>query len=85
MKETEFKTLMYCDMYVDVNLLEKGIYGSTKPFIYSKEETIESLDLKAEKIRDSMGVHHVSDTYFENLKQCQLVPITIQINHDQTT
>ena len=31
---------MYCGQYVDVNLLEKGIYTCSKPFIYKKDETI---------------------------------------------
>jgi len=77
MKETEFKTLMHSGAYIDANLLEKGIYACEKPFIYSKEETIETMIAKAEKIQHMIGKHHVSEKYFDNLKQCQLVPILI--------
>ena len=33
MKETNFKVLMHCGVYVDSNMLVKGIYECTKPFI----------------------------------------------------
>ena len=68
---------MYCGSYVDVNLLEKGIYTCTKPHLYDMSETIETLIFRAEKIQDMTGKHHVSDTYFENLKQCEMVSIVV--------
>jgi hypothetical protein len=77
MKETEFKVLMHEGNYVDVNLLECGIYFSIKPFIYHKLETIESLIEKAENIKDAMAKHHISDDYFSNLRKCELVKVKI--------
>lgn len=77
MKETKFKTLMHCGIYVDVNLLEKGIYACSKPYLYNMDETIETMISKAEKIQDMMGKHYISDKYFENLKQCQMVHLFI--------
>jgi hypothetical protein len=41
MIETEFLALMHCGQYVDANLLEKGIYTTSKPFIYDKKTTKE--------------------------------------------
>ena len=77
--EEEFKTLMHCGMYVDANLLGKGIYNCSIPYLYNMGETIETMIAKAEKVQDVMGKHHVSDKYFESLKQCELVPITINL------
>jgi hypothetical protein len=77
MKETEFKILMHIGDYVDVNLLNKGIYSCSKPFIYSKDETIENLILKGRMMKDMTGSCFISETYFENLKQCQLVLVRI--------
>jgi len=77
MNETEFKTLMYCGQYVDANLLEKGIYTSSKPFIYSKDETIESMIERGNQLKDMTGFSFVSERYFDSLKQCQLVRILI--------
>jgi hypothetical protein len=77
MKETEFKALMHLGHYINPNLLEKGIYISKKPFLYEMDETIETLIAKAEKAKDIMGKHHVSEKYFESLKKCELVKIKI--------
>jgi hypothetical protein len=77
MKETEFKALMHGGHYVDVNLLEKGIYTCSKPFIYSKEVTIEIMIEQGRMMKDMTGLCFMSERYFDNLKQCQLVPILI--------
>ena len=77
MKETEFKALMHCGKYVDANLLEKGIYACTKPFIYSKDETIETMIERGRMMKDMTGASFINEHYFESLKQCQLVPILI--------
>ena len=77
MLETEFKALMHCGMYVDANLLEKGIYTCDKPFIYSKNETIESMVERGRQMKDIAESSFISDKYFDNLKRCKLVPILI--------
>ncbi|NPV13090.1 MAG: hypothetical protein HPY57_15090 [Ignavibacteria bacterium] len=74
MKETEFKALMHCGQYVDANLLEKGIYPCSIPFIYSKDETIENIVERGRMMKDMTGSNFISEKYFDNLKQCQLVP-----------
>ena len=78
MKETVFKVLMYCNQYVDANLLEKGIYVCSKPYIYTKDETIETMVERGRNIKDMLEVCFISEHYFENLKQCALVEIEIK-------
>ena len=72
MNETKFKTLMYLGMYVDVNLLEKGIYSCQTPYLYNMDETIETMIAKAENVKN-----YFSDSYFENLKQCKMVQVFV--------
>jgi len=79
MLETEFKALMYCGMYVNANLLEKGIYTCVKPFIYSKDETIESMIDRVNQMKDMTGASFISDKYFESLQQCELVKIFLTV------
>lgn len=74
-----FKILMHCGVYVDSNLLEKGIYSTQKPNLYSKEETIESLIEGGRIMKDMTDTQFISERYFENLKQCQLVNVSLLI------
>jgi len=78
MIETEFKALMHCGMYVDANLLQKGIYTCDKPFIYSKDETIETMVERGKQMKDMTGACFIGDKYFEHLQQCELVSITVR-------
>lgn len=75
MNEKEFKILTHCGTYVDYNLLEKGIYSTSKPHLFSKDETIDSLINKT-NLANSMG-GCFSDNYFENLKQCKLTNVSL--------
>jgi len=77
---TQFKALMHCGRYVDANLLEGGIYTCEKPFIYSAEETIESMIERAERLKDMAGVNFIPEKYFDNLRKCKLVDIYIHTN-----
>jgi hypothetical protein len=79
MIENKFKTLMYCGMYVNVNFLEKGIYTCDTPFIYSKDETIESMVETGKQMKDATGTSFISDKYFDNLRQCELVEIFLTV------
>ena len=79
MKNTKFKVLMHCGMYVNPDLLNNGIYCSPKPFLYDSDTTIESL---IEESRDLEGHYFLSkmyfnDTYYDSLKQCELVEVTL--------
>ena len=64
-------------MYVDASLLGEGIYVSSKPFIYDKEETISALVNQGRLMQDMIGKGFVPENYFDNLKQCQLVDFFI--------
>ena len=79
MLETEFKALMHCGMFVDANLLEKGIYICDKPFIYSKNETVENMVERGRQMQDMTGASFISDKYFDNLQQCELVKIFLTV------
>ena len=83
MLETEFKALMHCGIFVDANLLGKGIYACEKPFIYFKDETIESMIERGKQMKDMTGALFLNEKYFEDLKQCELVPISIKIESEK--
>lgn len=82
MNQTKFKTLMHCGHYVDVNLLEKGIYTTEKPYLYNCPETIESLIERGRQMKDMNGATFISERYFENLSQCKLVDVQIVVQAD---
>lgn len=79
LNETKFKILTNTGFYVDANLLHKGIYFCSVPFIYSKNETIENMIKRAELSKDMTGKMFTPEKYFESLKQCELTEITINI------
>jgi hypothetical protein len=79
MKITKFKTLIYMDNYVDVNKLNSGIYSSIKPTIYSSDETIQSLIEKTKMMQMTYSKSIISEEYIENLKECELIDIEINI------
>lgn len=79
MNETHFKTLMHLGAFVNENLLQSGIYQIIKPYIYSKDTTIDILEQQGREFKDMLGNQVISENYFENLKQCELVDITISI------
>lgn len=84
MNETKFKVLMYNGFYVDIRLIEGGIYSSYIPCIYSKDKTIESLIEDGRRVKDMTGAEFITEEYFENLKLCQLVDITIGIDDTES-
>jgi hypothetical protein len=77
MKETQFKVLMYTGQYVDTNLLEKGIYSTSRPILYSKDATIEGLEQQCRMIKDMTGELFISEKYFENLRLCKLIDVSL--------
>ena len=79
MNETMFKILMHCGAYVDSNMLEEGIYSTKKPQLFSKNDTIELIEEKGRMMKDMMGIQMISERYFKNLRQCQLVDVSLLI------
>lgn len=80
MRYRNFKTLMLYGEYVDVSLLEKGIYFCKKPYLYLENETIESIIETTKDVIKATGVEIFTENYFDNLRQCLLVSIHITIN-----
>lgn len=74
MNEIKFKALMYNGFYVNHAMLTEGIYSTDLPYLFRKETTLESLS----KIK--IGFFSLPDSYYKNLKMCELVDVTIQIN-----
>ena len=81
MKALQFKTLMYGNIFVDLGMLEKGIYGRDIPSIFEAKETMETLTNRFLAMKDYTGKCFLSETYFENLKECELVDIEIIIKN----
>lgn len=79
MLETTFNTVIHSGVYVDMNLLNKGIYASDKPFIYDRTTTIDSLIERGKLMIDMGGNNFISEEYFNNLKLCKVVPVSIII------
>jgi hypothetical protein len=77
MNNNEYLTLVYCGRYIDVNLLERGIYFSKRPFIYEKGTTIDMLCDKYLEMVGSLGMVFDVDSYINNLRSCELVRIGI--------
>ena len=77
MKETMFRVLMHTGQYVDSNLLEKGIYSTSRPTLYGKDATIEGLQQQGRVMKDITGELFISEKYFENLRQCKLVNVSL--------
>lgn len=79
MKETGFKALMFMGNYVDSNLLEKGIYSASEPKLYDKCTTIEGLEKQAKMLVVMTGDCFISERYFDNLRKCELVDVSVVI------
>ena len=78
---TEYKTLTHLGQYVDANLLTKGIYTASQPYIYPIDTSIDLLITMGLQMKDMAGNSFINEKYFESLKQCQLTPIFIsQVN-----
>lgn len=80
MRYRNFKTLMLSGEYVDVRLLEKGIYFCNKPYLYLENETIQSIEQTTRDVIEATGVEIYTENYFNNLRQCLLVSIHIIID-----
>lgn len=66
MNETKFKVLMYNGFYVDIRLIEGGIYSSYIPCIYSKDKTIESLIEDGRRVNLIMSLQESSPKVFSD-------------------
>ncbi len=81
MTETKLKALMHNGHFVDANLLPAGIIPTSFPSIYSLEITMQDLVQNAEDFKD-IAYLHFTDAYFENLAQCELVPVRVIVERE---
>lgn len=79
MRQTEFKVLMHINVYVDPNRLHMGIYESSIPTLYSNDTTIQDMIDRAMNVAKFTGNTLINQDYFDNLKQCQLVPVRVTV------
>lgn len=77
MNETKFKVLTYLGQFVDENMLQKGIYTTSLPNLKSNNVTIEGMIQQGEMMKDMAGNLFISQSYFDNLKQCKLLDFTL--------
>lgn len=76
---TKVLALMNMGFFVDAALLNKGIYYTSVPCLYKDGRTIKSLVDAGKTMKDMLGHSTVSDEYFDNLKQCELVEVEISV------
>lgn len=79
MKQTKALALMYAGTFVDQTRLESGIYSKEIPTLYAEGNTMDSLVIFAKRMTDMHGKCFFSESYFENLNDCKLVPVSITI------
>jgi hypothetical protein len=80
MIQQKFKALTYCGQFVDENLLYKGIYTSSVPFLRSEDTKLEDLTIS---YVDYIKIHGTSDgltNYIENLSKCELTNVVCEIS-----
>lgn len=77
MRETQFLILMYAGRYIDYNRLPKGLYTTHRPILFDKETTLEKLKEEGKTMTDMLGKGYLSDAYFENLSNCELVKCSL--------
>lgn len=83
MEGQTFKVLSFGNnIFVDELLLSKGLYSTDIPRLYSTFITMESLINRAEDLNANFpdgGL--ICEEYFDNLKRCKLVEVTLTINN----
>jgi hypothetical protein len=77
--ETNFKVLTHNGVYVDENLLNKGIYEVTKPFLYDYDSTIESIISHIKHVNESYDLRINTSNYIENIKKCTLTDVQLTV------
>lgn len=70
---------MHCGMYVNPDLLNMGIYPTSKPFLYDTDKTIESLIQESRELQKHFDYcnTYFNEKYYDSLKQCELVDVTL--------
>lgn len=79
LKNTKFKALWSVGNYVDAKMLHKGIYITDIPSVFHQDDTIDAIIDRARTVIN-LGINFLNEQYFENLKQCELREIEINIS-----
>ena len=76
--KTKFKVLKYGNIFVDSNYLTEGIYATSKPLLYSENDSIEDL-IKYFQINysDNDYFKKYLKNIIENLSKCKLVEVEL--------
>ena len=69
----EILILMYNGFFVNTTMLNKGIYNRKLPCIYEIGTTIKGIEQQGKDMVDKLGSNFLSKSYFDNLRQCELV------------
>ena len=77
MIQLELKVLTHLGLFIDANLLGKGLYTTSKPTIYNSNDTIDGLIERGKQMKDIVGNSFISESYFENLSKCELSKFTL--------
>lgn len=75
--EQTFKILKYGRIFVDPNMLYKGIYESKTPALYPIELTIEKLTQQYNDMSKLHGLDFDVSTVIENLSKCTLQEVKL--------
>ena len=73
---------MYGHIMVDEHLLHKGIYVTDRPHLYRESKTMEELNEELKRIWAAFG-RNVDAEHLNNLNQCKLVDVELEIKFDK--
>ena len=74
-----FFVLTYAGQFIDTNMLQKGLYATDVPKLYSKGTTIELMIQQGRTITDMAGNQFIEETYFDNLSKCKLTEVKLSV------
>jgi len=77
METKTFKVLKFGRIYVDENLLSKGIYETNRPYIRSEDATIENIIITTRVALKFLNPLCDLSSYIENIRQCELVEVEL--------
>lgn len=66
----KFKILTYCGQFMDVDMLEKGLYATTTPKLFDYDKTIEIIINEWQNLSERFGLDFTR--CIENIKKCEL-------------
>lgn len=79
MNGKRFLILTYAGDFIDLNLLEKGLYNTAEPRLYTQGTTIDGLIESGKQVTDMVGGYFLNDSYFDNLKKCSLTLVELSV------